>query len=255
MNKYIYINLKGGLGNQLFQYCAYLYLSRSNLGSNVTFSFFSDFTNDTYSRNQVIQNLLTVPVPITSILPTNAIRINSENLSLVAEYLNSQIDGNFLVDGYFQSVDNVRESKIEDLFCTKDCHELVAVHVRRSDYGHHGLLPFKYYAESLETLNYPDFVVYSDELNYSKFMFSNSKGFQGVLQPSNLNPENDFMELFRHKCIVMANSSFSLMPSYISDKKNSSKIVAPSRWSFIGNPTGPGYLRSWKIIETDLIKP
>jgi hypothetical protein len=130
-------------------------------------------------------------------------------------------------------------------------NELTAVHVRRGDYGHHGLLPFKYYVDALNELGRPDFVVFSDEYNLAEYYFGRLPGFKYVVKPNLGDPAMDFCSMLAYKNYIIANSSYSWMAAFLHYKKfKRSTVLYPSIWSAFGG--FPGAPTGWRKIETQL---
>lgn len=241
------MNLKGGLGNQLFQYAFYLNLL--NHGVQID-GFYESFHADTYERNVEINKLLKKPINITSNIDPNSIKIQCDDLCQILKYLDGVDNGTYLIDGYFQNLEYVVNSKIENhlnFFISQI--DKTAIHVRRNDYGHHGLLQKSYYEAALEKLNYPDFYVYSDEYNFSNYVFSSFKGFKGVFKSSPSTTCSDFLNLVSFKNIIIANSTYSWFAAYFGSSILSSKVFYPSHWSLLGNEF-PGSKSDWLGIDT-----
>jgi hypothetical protein len=246
------MNIKGGLGNQIFQYAFANYLE--SLSVNIDY-FFLDYQFDTYQRGYLLDQILKHNIPIIKSLPDNCVKCTSEHDISIIHYLQSRTEGAFLIDGYFQNIKYLERSKImQELNFLGTRSELTALHLRRYDYGHHGCIKMHYYLQALEELKYPDFVVYSDEYNFSSHVFSKVKGFQYVKRPNLINPISDFTDMVNSNNIVMANSTFSWLVAYISYIKFNTKIVYPLKWSNL-NDKIPGAMVNWMGLQNTLINP
>ena len=148
----------------------------------------------------------------------------------------------------------MKDSRIEDFIkpsaITREC---AALHIRRGDYGHHGLLPLRYYFEALEKLNHPNFVIFTDEPNFALYYFKKVSGFINIYPSNSFNACEDFMHLKSYKSLVIANSSYSWFAAYLAHAHHGASIIAPGNWSF--NGAGPGYSPEWSVIGADLINP
>ncbi|MEO7728519.1 MAG: hypothetical protein ABIS45_14790, partial [Burkholderiales bacterium] len=128
------------------------------------------------------------------------------------------------------------------------------VHVRRHDYGHHGLLPFAYYQAALAHCGHPRFHVVTDEPNYCDYVFKRLPGYAGVIKGSTADPWSDFFALSRSRLQIIANSSFSWWSAWLGRATGStSSVVAPVEWSLMdgANPCPV----DWQRIDTPLTRP
>lgn len=247
--KKIYIHLKGGLGNQLFQYAFYLNLINSGV---VVDGFYETYKDDTYDRNLEINKILKMPIETIDSINSESVIIQSEDLNAILTFLESKNEGVFVLDGYFQQYEYVLNSKIENyLNLNIDQIPMTALHIRRSDYGHHGLLPLTYYMHALNLVENSDFYIFSDEFNFSNYFFSKVKGFKGVIKARKETSVSDFCSMISFKNIIMANSSYSWFASYLSSVCSSSKIIYPSDWSLI-DQSSPGFNLNWLKVKTKL---
>ena len=251
MQSKIYIRLKGGLGNQLFQYAFGLYLK--NYGFSIE-GYYADYSRDTYGHDYQLHSIIPQAHITVSKIPESTLLIQSENAEAIKSYILQKAPECVLLEGYFQNVDYIEKSGLNQIIESKyNINPLTAIHIRRGDYGHHGHLPVSYYTEALQTLGWPPFEIFSDEPNFSEYMFSNIPGFQRVIRPDLDNPAEELIALASHASIIMANSSFSWIASYLAYKNHHSKIIYPKQWAFIG--VAPGAYNDWLGIDSDLIKP
>jgi hypothetical protein len=251
LKKKIFINIKGGLGNQLCQYSFLLYLVKKGFKD---IFLYSDFSQDTYDRQFLLDKIIDLPWKVIHSIPNDTVVVRSEDFNSIQNYLNSQKYGNFLLDGYFINFEYITSSNIFDYIEIKSNNsDNVALHIRRSDYGHHGLLPISYYLNAIETNRDSQFVIFTDEPNFCNFNFGKLLNFNGVKSPDLKNPINDFLELCRSKSIVIANSSFSWMAAMTAFNKFGSEIFYPSEWQTFSNM--PGHYQEWHKIHTNLILP
>jgi Glycosyl transferase family 11 len=241
--------LKGGLGNQLFQYSFFNLLTRSNLPIH---GFYPDYQRDTYGRTLELNRLIDNMKVFNS--PAGGSRIlASENFDEIKTELLLN-NGNIVIKGYFQNYDYVKFSGIQSIVKTPlITQESTALHIRRSDYGHNGVLPIKYYLEALKQLNQPKFVIYTDEPNFALYYFKKISGLVNIFPANATNACSDFLSLCSHSTIVIANSSYSWFAAYLAHTQRGAHVIAPSKWSL--NGPGPGYSPQWQIIETSLLDP
>lgn len=252
---YIFGNLYGGLGNQLFQIAATISYALHN-SMDFQFKYSESLGNRPTYWNTFLYNLKSktcayMDCSNLSVVDENEFdRFMYERLNLVTN------SGPLLVDGYFQSprffVDNINTIfqwfgiyEHQRITRTKYnlVHNSISIHFRRGDYKAlplcHPILPNNYYAESIyyilsqdqtirqiyyycEDEDVQDILVVIDEL---KSLFSGLKWSRPQI-------DADWEEMVSMSCSkhnVIANSSFSWWGAYFNDDPN--KIVCyPSTW-------------------------
>jgi hypothetical protein len=261
--------IKGGLGNQLFQLA--FALSLRTLGLNIAYLVL-DYDHDTYGREPYLQYL---DIPFQVIKRSEYALKFGDSIREISETMYASVSfdtlheygltNSLLLSGYWQNVTYLNRSNIENYLPNSlyALSPLLALHVRRVDYAHHGLLPAKYYEEILD-LNYQKkFIVFSDEPNMTKAFFSKFENFLCISSEINkifklvrpLNPLEEFILLSSHESIAMANSSFSWIAAFIAHKRRDAKVFFPSHWSLLTN--NPNISNSewnnWKRINTTLV--
>jgi hypothetical protein len=161
------ILLKGGLGNQLFQYSFFHLLKKNNLPIH---GFYPDYHRDTYGRTLEINKVVDGVEVFNRPADGSKIFI-SENFDVIKNELLLS-NGNIVIRGYFQNYGYVKSSGIASIIKTPSItQESTALHIRRGDYGHNGVLPIKYYLEALKMLSQPKFVIFTDEPNFALYYF------------------------------------------------------------------------------------
>jgi hypothetical protein len=146
-----YSTLRGGLGNQIFQY---LFARRlAALGVRID-SFVPRFAGDTYGRSILVERVAREPLRLLPEgLPDGVGLIGGEDLDAIVETLSRHPDAPVLLTGYWQRIEYVDALDVSALVETPDhVNALCAVHLRRVDYGHHGHLPLRYYSDALASL-------------------------------------------------------------------------------------------------------
>jgi hypothetical protein len=200
----VYILLKGGLGNQLFQFAFSKYLEKNGI---VTSGYYENYNQDTFGRHLVLNNILLHPITCKNINNFNGQKITSESGPGILAFLNKEkvSTNHFLLEGYFQKFEYLNSNFIDDInFKYPVNEEILAIHLRRFDYAHHGILPISYYLNILKDLDYPKFIVYTDEVNFCNYVFSKIKNYCGVVNPNLDDPSDDFIKLVSYKNIVMS---------------------------------------------------
>lgn len=245
----IYCNLKGGLGNMMFEIAAIKSISIDlsvdfsfpNLQENLKLinddKFYNDKINHAFEYNQIFGKYKyespNCNLPLVS-YPFHYQKINIPNIDLM-------IDGFFQSEKYFKhnriqilndfkipdSVSKLITDKYKDILYRR----LTSVHVRRGDYikfpNHHPTQSLNYYLSAMSMLlNDTDiFVVFSDDIDWCK---SNIIG-DNIIYIEN---EKDYIEMYLMSFCennIISNSSFSWWGAWLNENKNK-KVIGPKLW-------------------------
>jgi hypothetical protein len=268
------VNIKGGLGNQMFQLaCAYAYARKNGGRLLIERNKRSDDGRPLY-WDTLLRNFNRYLVEK---IPPNLMQWNEIQAT---EY--SQIpplsEGGIYLNGYLQSSkyfgsDAIRD-EIRELFRPSDemietirrkygvlienRDRVIVVHARRTDYlrneyiiNVHGPLTASYYKEAVkrmcEGIQNPIFLLVSDDTKFWMDIFREVPEFCNNLLYV-LDNENDIntIVLLQQFChYIIANSTFSWWGAWLS--RNAKKVIAPSKWF---GPLGPNvyediYEESW----------
>jgi len=245
--KVIKIKLKGGLGNQMFQY-AYgrklILLDKKDVVFDI--SFFGD------ARESIDTNR---PFLLDKFIINNSIKFENikENFfQKIVKKIISNITGEYGFyqnEKYFKDIEDVirKEFTLKDQLSgvskkaeveISNSKNSVSIHIRRGDYVtdkntniHHGTCGLDYYQNAikyiLDVVESPTFFIFSDDIEWVK---ENLK-IENCVYVSN--PEiKDYEELIlmskcRHN--IIANSSFSWWGAWL-NKTSDKIIVAPKQW-------------------------
>tara|TARA_R110002020_G_scaffold381800_1_gene592701 strand:- start:7898 stop:8692 length:795 start_codon:yes stop_codon:yes gene_type:complete len=243
----IYCNLKGGLGNMLFQIATAKSLSIDN---DTECSFPNLYNHLKYLNYDNTHNpKLNYSIEYLDLLGhlRNDIPGKIKKVIYPFNYVETpKIVGDVLIDGFFQSekyfIHNRKE--ILKLFNFSTIHnntlkkyndilnkKTTSIHVRRGDYikfpNHHITQPIEYYNKSIELLkNKTDlFIVFSDDIMWCK----NNLKIKNSIYIEN---EKDYIELYlmslcKHN--IICNSSFSWWAAWLNKNKNKI-IIGPKKW-------------------------
>lgn len=254
----ITVNIKGGLGNQMFQYACgralsiknsdRLSLVRTERDADVARPF--SLTNFNIKADVVSEG----KVP---------------RFSKWKERLKQKITGDFHVgynpkimdqkgsvylDGYFQSESYFKdqESFIREDFTLKDAWSrnkallaemikndsaAVSLHVRRGDYLTHpdfgGIVTKEYYLQAIKLVKghipTPHFYVFSDDIQWCKAELGLEAGATFVSNPE-LKDYEEMILMSLCKNHIIANSSFSWWGAWLNPNPNK-QVIAPALWS------------------------
>lgn len=247
----IYLNLKGGLGNMMFQIAAVKSFSIQkktdysfpNLPSHIRYlssetqynpkvNYCSEYLNLPFLKNTKTQHPFLPVEVVTFPFHYEKIQINSSSI---------------MVDGFFQSEKYFHEHEEQILemfspdenilnFLNSKYSELLnqrttSIHVRRGDYvkhsEHHFVQQMDYFNQSMEMLDSKTdkFLVFSDDLDWCK---ENFKGEKFVF----IENERDYYEMYLMSLCtnnITSNSSFSWWGAWLNKNKDK-VVVGPQNW-------------------------
>jgi hypothetical protein len=287
----IKLTLAGGLGNQLFQLSAGIYLEEK-LGRKVIY----DFSNlvkqpksevGNYTRKLEIKELILDNQTIKSRYPFRtdyAIRFVRRLINPGSVIVES--DPNFdalgrvdskttAVYGYFQRASIVSEAwpilklKLEQSpkfasLVNTECIDRIAIHLRFGDYSDdprtksvHGLTSTSYFAQAIDSIRLnessdaPILVVTDDKSKAADFV-KNARGLSNFQIVSNPNPIDDLIEICRSSQVVITNSTFSWWGGWIAHKVHKSGVIYPRPWfANDADPELPIYVGNWTGMKRE----
>lgn len=260
----VWVELNGGLGNQLFQYafayeiamsyksnlyidCRNMNYTQSRLGIRY-YSLSGKFVNTNRRLMKFSSKVIGEKIPIRR--PKKEIQILKSNNEVSSGFQNTYLP-NYYFQGYFQSRDvakqflnSIVELKLRNysrIYKTlkKEMvfNDVIIMHVRRGDYRlneNWGLLGCQYYLDALNLLrkrNSEHIWIFSDEIALVAKEFSVNNNF--VLQTSEDKikwvdeslSSAETLQLMSHSSrIIISNSTFSLWAAY---QNINAKVVAP----------------------------
>lgn len=279
-----YVQVQGGLGNQLFQYAAALSLSYNRL-----IPFYLDI-NDGYSfvkrtfglgayGIEPNQELFPKELP-----PHSASRVDNASLSCIASFFCEQNDyqldeayftvpDNSYISGYWQNelyfkkyADKIRNSLVLKKKISKRAsfyyteitnkNSPVSIHLRYGDYVDnsaafeiHSHCPPEYYANAIAYIErqVPEayFLIFSDDPLRAKTDLILKRNNYQFIEPGFIRPEEDLFLMSKCKHHIIANSTFSWWGAWLNICPE--KIVlAPRKWlnKSVNNPVP----REWITI-------
>lgn len=262
----IYCNLKGGLGNMLFQVASTISFASDNK-TNFCFPNMIDhinYLNGETTHNKDLKHGMEYLQIFKNLDISNMIG-RPEYVEYPFEYVEIPFkQQDVLVDGYFQSekyFNHNRESILEYLdfsFIDKDYisekYDFInnvrttSIHVRRGDYvnypNHHPVQSIEYYQQSVEILNDETdlFVIFSDNIQWCK----ENLNLKNVVYIEN---EKDYIELYLMSLCdnnIISNSSFSWWGGWLNENPRK-KVIGPLKWfgNAIQHNTGDILPENW----------
>lgn len=262
----IIVRLKGGLGNQMFQYAAARQLSaKLAVPLKLDTAFLQRDTADRTRRDFEldkfnIQTQIASAKEVEKLREKNWTRLFRPNQ--VKERLFScrkpfLKEGNsYYMNGYWQSekyfkdiADIIRnefvfKAPLNDSYFVQiqrqiDSTNSVSLHFRRGDYvsdkktsEYHGVCPLEYYERAVEKLSeqllFPHLFVFSDDISWVKSHFRTR--FPTVyVEKSDEALHSDFRLMSRCKHNVIANSSYSWWAAWLNSNEEKT-VIAPQQW-------------------------
>lgn len=236
MNKFALVDLKGGLGNQIFQISFANYLK--NLGFNVFLDTTFFYSNHKFPRKLEV-DLRELGFNKTKLKSNFFFRLNKslfwEDDSFEMEDL--KFYNRFV--GYYQNFKYLENSKffLKDklnLTSNNQNNNVVALHMRRTDYKIiNQMLSDTYYEKAINELltnnNDLQFDIFTDDVNVKldKKIFKN---IRNIYKPiPNENSIDILRTMLNYKYYITANSSFSSIAAFLSEIDNKI-VIYPDPW-------------------------
>jgi len=262
----IYCNLKGGLGNMLFQIAATKSLSIDN-GVDCSFPNLQHHLN--YLNNDMSYNPKLKYSFDYNIIFNNLKSINpktNKTINFPFHYHNVQLPNeDIMINGFFQSekyflhnrksileffnFDEI-DKKVRDKYKPLLEGKLTSIHVRRGDYvkhpNHHPVQTIEYYNKSVEMVGKDTtIVVFSDDIEWCKKNFNTDNIIY-------IEDEKDYIELYLMSLCdnnIISNSSFSWWGAWLNTNEDK-KVIAPNKWfgNAINENTNDIIPKSWVKI-------
>ena len=278
----IIIKIKGGLGNQLFQYAVGRALAlHHRLPLKLDLTIFKTYKLHRYLLDQfAIQADIATEDEIIKLKGRNNVLFSAlrkaglvKRKSYLKEKRSSYFDASVFknddvyLDGYWQNelyFSDIREELLRDLTSISSMSDLgvvymegikksnsVSLHVRRGNYlnlKNFNVLDINYYMKAVEymrkNVEKPTFYIFSDDLEWCK----NSLGFlDNCIFVDSTKTEIDDLKLMSFcKHNIIANSSFSWWGAWLNQNCKKT-VIAPKGWLL----NDPG---SSKVILSDWVK-
>jgi hypothetical protein len=281
----------GGLGNQLFQLVAGLYINE-NFGLKTRFSsaWFSSpqrFRRMGMTPRRLMINELLREEEQSSV-SRNGVRLAFFRSRFIKSLVVVESDSNNaplervsastkLLSGYFQNfsyVESVQDSLLKrfresEAFKTLIPQELeprVAIHIRLGDYvdnasakAFHGLTTIEYYVtaahQMIQETGLREILIVSDDpRNATKaFRSAFNKTDIEISYVENTTEMEDLALLSHSAGIVISNSSFSWWAAWLGSKTLGAKVIAPTPW--FAQPSGADVnlrVNSWTYLHREL---
>ena len=255
----IILNIKGGLGNQMFQYACGRALSLRN--NDKLSLVWSEYQGDTARKFSLKNFAIKAEVIEPDVVPkfpkllarlkqklTKNFYVGFDSSILKKHGQTVYLDGYFQSEKYFQDyADEIRqdfslvapfEGKTAEIANTiKSELNAVSLHVRRGDYVTHpdfgGIVTQEYYERAIqhirESVPSAKFYVFSDDIDWCRSELPLGSDATFVSNPEFKDYEEMILMSLSHHHII-ANSSFSWWGAWLGNNPNKI-VIAPSKWS------------------------
>ncbi|WP_316797818.1 alpha-1,2-fucosyltransferase [Pedobacter frigidisoli] len=266
----VVVKLKGGLGNQMFQYAVGKRLAKnSKLLFDTDFYSINSISNEYFTARKfslfIFKNIkikiakgLIKYLVKEAILPKTRKFIQSDENELIdlkkLNFSNAYLDGYFQNETYFKGIreqllidfefPEVQESNIILYNKILADNSSVAIHVRRGDYlkpmveSFHGVLSITYYQQAIEkiktSIKQPHFYIFSDDPDWCRKEFQSLKIHFTVVSNSQSMDWEDMKMMSKCKHNIIANSSYSWWAAWLNINEDK-MIIAPNNW-FLSAP-------------------
>jgi len=289
MSKKLVLVLSGGLGNQLFQLCAGIFIEK-NMHRKIKYDISNLSVKEkskpgNYTRRFGISDLLDKNALQMSVLPFRLkFVVNILKRKILASKL--AYEGNpsddvikkincktIEIHGFFQNAQIVEdvwpelESKISkstefsSIINSKKVNR-IAIHARFGDYSEdsatrklHGLTNMNYYQEAVDIFrsnvrNALHIVIITDDIKKAEIEFANLDLGNSVEFLSSKNPISDLIEIAQSSHVVMSNSTFSWWGAWFAYKLHNSQVIYPRPWfANIDDPELPIFVKNWNAVK------
>ena len=251
----------GGLGNQMFLYCFYLYLKKRGYDIAIDISLYNMITmHNGYELDKVFNIKEEIINKKNIHLLTLRIILHFHPYFLLCREDLSKHPSNYnfnrlYIDGYWQDEEYFHELKddIKNIFVFRNidmdnkqmademsnCNS-ISIHIRRGDYLQFpdflGICDEHYYYSAIDYCNKhiknPFYYIFSNDIEWCKGFFKKNFGeirYKIISKNKGKNSYKDMYLMSQCKHNIIANSSFSWWGAYL--KKNKGITICPKKWS------------------------
>jgi hypothetical protein len=269
--------LKGGIGNQLFQYTFAKSLANklnADLYNDISF-----YQADPY-HNYSILNLIAPQantIELANLVGEGAYILRDGIMGSINDPINLPNNAKVLaLDGYWQNENLLDPTVVAETYSaiTQNQHliaesdiarnirsheDSVAIHLRRRDYAHMGLCLESYYLGAIEFFinHFPGakLYIYSDEPNYAQNLFGQRYPQMIVVSSGSDLSDLYLMSLCKH--FIIANSTYSWWAAYFAESKGG-LIVCPKEWitmEGVSSPCPDRWIKVPQAVRAMMVDP
>jgi len=233
MNKYLIVDLKGGLGNQLFTISFAQYLKQKGFRVIIDTSFYKQSHDFPRKLNIDINDFgFQSSVNINSDLVFKLINSRFEEINDIKE-IHLKFVNRF--KGYYQNTKFLDKNYLKKSLSINDEKKKnsLLIHIRRGDYVRlKEDLRMQYFYDAFNYINKfkknLKIDVFTDDENFNENNLSNIR-INKLYNSQNENPLKLFKEMARYENYIISNSTYSFLAALLGENKNSI-ICYPNPW-------------------------
>lgn len=256
----VIVKIKGGLGNQLFQFALCRKLEALGREVRIDTGLF-ERKIETRELSELAGNFQAAPMQDVKRLcdykttpfaylrrglglrKRTEIKEQNEFMEEVFRVTDAYLDGYWQNEDYFRDIrDDILNfvrfpDPKEDGLSAEICSgETVSVHIRRGDYLQNekmygNICTEEYYKKAIERVNniisHPVFYFFSDDIEWVKQRFQ-GKAYR-FIENTDQKPERDLLLMSRCRHNIIANSSYSWWGAWL-NQNTKKTVIAPARW-------------------------
>ena len=267
-----YVEIKGGLGNQMFQYCFSKYLEQkydSDVALHLDFFDYVKKVPQATVRQFDLDKMQTNYISVKGSLICQGIVEEELFDDHVENYTTEFYSGYWQDKKYFEYVKDelCSDFHLKDKFITEDIRKTVclmeesnsvSLHIRRTDYltglnaDIFSALDMAYYMKAIDIVSElagrdVKIFVFSDDPGFAMNFMKSQKVSTFEIMPIR-EAFQDIYLMAETKHHIIANSSFSWWAAALSSVKEKNGItIAPAEW-YKGKPSPNLYLDGWNIV-------
>jgi hypothetical protein len=270
----IYLTIKGGMGAQMC-HAAFALMLEEKTGKEIKF-LIESYTNYSYGfKYELEQNFPYFAGKIVEMsqVPTSAVlvrepekdikpnRVIAQIIELSKKHQVLVLDGYWGMEDYYSEYEITIRERMTPITNDEDLVKAgnvlsetphIGIHVRRNEYGHHGIAMMDYYRNSLKEIrrihdNAPA-IVFTDEYNVCLHEFKNIPNLT-ISRGDSKNPFSDFYLLSKCRHFVLSNSSFSFWGAFFGERSDS-MVYFPHPFCTFNSGTILGKrANTWHVVE------
>lgn len=254
--KRLFVSLKGGLGNILFQIFTGLHFSQME-NRDVFFIYGTDLHRKNVIEYKIFESFLPSFIHTSQwkIIPKSSLATFQEtnpfeNQDLIQFMQREKSTEMILLQGYFQHIHLFHSTFYTSLShffspilsLSSSSKKIISIHIRATDYLKYSdiylILPNSYYENSLKFIQAnpeeDEIIIFTDDVHYVKEKMDFIKKYPILFAEDLIHPphyqkdEVEMMWMSQSDFIISANSTFSLWAGYIC--KKDTKIIIPDQY-------------------------
>lgn len=235
MKNYIILDLKGGLGNQLFILSLAKKLEKNGFYVLLDVSFYSQRSD--FQRNVEV-DLKLFQKKIINFKPDLIFKLFNRRVEEIDSIDELSIKQFTRFKGYYADVNFIDKNYLINTLNIQPemQNNSLMIHIRRSDYEKlHIALSKDYFIRGIEILlnnsNLEKVDIFTDDINFELADYSLQKfPINNIFKPNNMAPLETLKKMTSYQNYLISNSTFSFFAAYLGQKINS-QVYYPKPWT------------------------